>query len=235
MNTRINEEENVKAAQDAFMDLLELAEAVAKGDQSVDNESLRSEAQETVLALVAGIILADGQYDEGEREFIRLLVDLSDKPGGELAYVSDYAEKWKTASMQVPEFYCAAVRRDAREGTDIARTMRCRIQLIGNYTSISDDKFVASEREMVKQYIALLEDFAEAWSKQAQASGEQPSVREEVDKSAAGAAEPGAAGSNADGTGGAAADATGEVPQAQASPCSGKADAKGPAGWASID
>jgi uncharacterized tellurite resistance protein B-like protein len=134
-----------------------------------------------MLMLIAGVMLADGQYEEGEQEFIRLLVDARDKPGGEIAYLNDYAARWAKASMEVPGFYCAAVRRDSRDGTDIAWKMRCRIQLIGNYASIADGKFVASERETVRRYVAFLEEYADAWRLQTQDGGEgmAPSGSEE--------------------------------------------------------
>ena len=156
-------EENltVKAAQGAFIDLLELAELAAQGDGPEGSEALREEAQTTVLMLIAAIVLADGEYDPGEQEFIRLLVDWRGKPGGEISYLNDYASRWESASMEVPRFYRAAVQRDAREGTGIAWRMRCRIQLIGNYASISDGKFVPSERETVARYVAFLEEFAD--------------------------------------------------------------------------
>ena len=164
----INEKETVEAAQAAFIDLLELTELATEGDSSVESRELREEAQSTVLMLIAAIMLADGQYDEGEQAFIRLLVDSQDKPGGEISYLTDYAARWTKASMEVPGFFCAAVRRDAREGTDIAWKMRCRIQLIGNYASIADGKFIASEREIVRRYVGFLEDYADAWRLQTQ-------------------------------------------------------------------
>ncbi len=167
----INEKEAVQAAQAAFIDLLELAEQGAQGDSSVDSEGLREEAQLTMLMLIAAVMLADGQYEEGEQEFIRLLVDARDKPGGEVGYLNDYAARWAKASMDVPGFYCAAVRRDSRDGTDIAWQMRCRIQLIGNYASSADGKFVASERETVRRYVAFLEDYADAWRLQTPVEG----------------------------------------------------------------
>jgi hypothetical protein len=167
----INQKETVEAAQTAFIDLLELAELAAEGDSSVESQALREEAQSTVLMLIAAVMLADGQYDEGEQEFIRLLVDSREKAGGEISYLNDYAARWMKASMEIPEFYCAAVRRDSRDGTDIAWKMRCRIQLIGNYASIADGKFVASERDTVRFYVAFLEDYANAWESQTQAAG----------------------------------------------------------------
>lgn len=168
----VNNNETVRAAQEAFMDVLELAEQAAQGAGSEGSEALRGEAQATVLMLIAGIMLADGKYDPQEQEFIRLLVDLRDKPGGEVSYLNEYAARWAKAAMEVPRFFQAAVRRDAGEGTDIARPMLRRIQLIGNYASICDGKFSVAEQETVKRYVAFLEDFIEAWGEVKLAEGE---------------------------------------------------------------
>jgi uncharacterized tellurite resistance protein B-like protein len=159
------------AAQQAFIDLLELAEWAARGDGPEGSEALRAEAETTILRLIAAVMLADGQYDPGEQEFLRLLVDLRDKPGGEVSYLNEYAARWAETAMEIPRFYRAAVRRDAGEGSGIAWKMRCRIQLIGNYASISDGKFAASEFETVRRYVAFLEEFANASGVRAQAEG----------------------------------------------------------------
>jgi uncharacterized tellurite resistance protein B-like protein len=159
------------AAQQAFIDLLELAELAAQGDGPAGSEALRADAQTTILMLIAAVMLADGEYDPGEQEFLRLLVDLRDKPGGEVSFLNEYAARWAETAMEIPRFYRAAVRRDAGEGTGIGWKMRCRIQLIGNYASISDGKFAASEFETVRRYVAFLEEFANACGVHAQAEG----------------------------------------------------------------
>jgi len=88
--------------------------------------------------------------------------------------------RWAKASVEVPHFYRVAVRRGAREGTDVAGTMRRRIQLIGNCASISDGKFVASERETASRYVGFLEEFAEGWREEAptESQGDAPSGSE---------------------------------------------------------
>lgn len=212
----MDEKETVEAAQTAFIDLLELAEVAAEGDSSVESQALREEAQSTVLMLIAAVMLADGQYDEGEQEFVRLLVDSRDKAGGEISYLNDYAARWTKASMEVPGFYCAAVRRDARDRTDIAWKMRCRIQIIGNYVSISDGKFAASERETVRRYVAFLEDYADAWGEQMQ--------MENRDHAPCGSEEAASLGASSVGS-----DEAGEGAGGTA------ADGAGPKGWMSLD
>jgi len=154
-----NQNDTVLAVQDAFLDLLELVDHVTKGDASEVREVLRAEAQQTVLMLIAAIVVADGKYELGEQAFVRILVDLSDKPGGDVSYLNEYAARWAKVSKVVPEFFRAAVKHDATAGTDLAGTMICRIQLIGNSASISDGKFKPAEQAAVKRYVTILADF----------------------------------------------------------------------------
>jgi uncharacterized tellurite resistance protein B-like protein len=175
------------AAQQAFIDLLELA---PQGHGPEGSEALRAEAETTILRLIAAVMLADGEYDPGEQEFLRLLVDLRDTPGGEVSYLNEYAARWAETSMEIPRFYRAAVRRDAEEGTGIAWRLRCKIQLIGNYASISDGKFSASEFETVRRYVAFLEEFANACGvpAQAESEGSAPRGSEELPRTETGPA-----------------------------------------------
>ncbi len=159
---QIHPEETVRAAQAAFMDLLEQAELAAAHGGPNEVQELREDAQKTVLRLIAAVMLADGSYDPGEREFIRLLVNWKDKPGGEMRYLNEYASEWAVKAREVPRFFKAAARRDANDGSDIAKTMLRRIQLIGNYASISDGKFEPSERQTVRDYVAFLENYIES-------------------------------------------------------------------------
>lgn len=144
------------AMRDAYANLLELVDSVAQVDEAADREKLRTEAQETVLMLIAAVIVADGKYEAGEQAFIRTLVNYGDKPGGEMGYLNEYAALWMTASKEVPNFLQAAVR------CGVARSMLCEIQRIGNYTCISDGKFQERERKIVAQYVAFLENSIEA-------------------------------------------------------------------------
>jgi len=158
-----NQNDTVLAVQDAFLDLLELVDSVAEGDESEASAVLRAEAQQTVLMLIAAIVVADGKYEPGEQAFVGILVDLRDKPGGEVSYLNEYAARWAKASMVVPGFFRAAVKHDAAAGTGIAGTMICRIQLIGNSASISDGKFKPAERAAVMRYVSFLADFKEQY------------------------------------------------------------------------
>src|ERR1022692_1935533 len=98
-----------KAVQESVVNLLELVDKSARALSPQQIEVLHDETQTTVLMFIAAIVLADKKYEAGEQAFIRMLVDWSQKPGGEIRYLNEYAERWKTESLQVPRFFNAAV------------------------------------------------------------------------------------------------------------------------------
>ena len=149
----------VQAVQDNILNLLDLVEQASRSDAGEDSVALASEAHQTILQLIAAIVLSDGEYTVGEQAFIQALLDVSDKPGGEIAYLNEYAEAWKTTTLTVPRFFKAAVRHDARCHTKIARALLREIQLIGNNSSITDGKFGSCEHKVVHNYILFLEEF----------------------------------------------------------------------------
>jgi hypothetical protein len=162
-----NQNPTVFAVQAAIENLLELIERAGRGFASEEIGQLGEEAQKTVLMLIAAIVLSDQKYKPGEQAFLRLLVDLRDKPGGEIRCLNEYAAEWGEASMKVPHFFEVAVRHDTRHETDIARAMLREIQLIGNNACISDGSFESVEHETVKGYLAFLEEFILTWNVQA--------------------------------------------------------------------
>jgi tellurite resistance protein len=153
----------VRAVQESVLNLLELVEQAARGQNPQEVEALCDEAQQTVLKMIAAIVLADKKYDAGEQAFLNLLVDWRKKPGGEMQYVNEFAEGWRVASMQVPYFFQAAADHDTRQHTELARAIMREIQLIGNNTCVSDGQFEATEHEVVRNYILFLEEYLEAW------------------------------------------------------------------------
>ncbi|MCU0784618.1 MAG: hypothetical protein MUF81_11370, partial [Verrucomicrobia bacterium] len=158
-----NSNPTVRAVQESVMNLLELVEQAARGQDAQEVEALCEEAQQTVLKMIAAIVLADKKYAAGEQAFLNVLVDWSKKPGGELRYLNEYAEGWKVASMQVPRFFQAAADHDTRQHTELARGIMREMQLIGNNTCVSDGHFESSEHEVVRNYILFLEEYLEAW------------------------------------------------------------------------
>ena len=145
--------------QAAILDLFELAERL--GDEGGGQDTLREDAEKTILRFIAAIILADGQDRDGEKTLVALLVDWKSKPGGEFRYLNEYAAKWAETSTQVPNFFNAAVRHDFSNKTEIARAMLRNIQLIGNNVCACDAKCGALERGMVRSYVSFLESFVE--------------------------------------------------------------------------
>jgi len=155
-----------KAVQESVVNLLELVDKSARDLASRQIDELHDEAQTVVLMFIAAIVLADEKYAAGEQAFLRVLVDWSHKPGGEIRYLNEYAERWKTESLQVPRFFNAAVQHDFHQRTDLASAMMRELQLIGNNTSASDGKFEIAEQEVVRNYIRFLDDYRTAWISQ---------------------------------------------------------------------
>ena len=173
----IERNNSVWAVQEGYLNLLELVDSTAVSE---DKESLRAEAQKTVLMLTAALILADGKYNDGEQALIRHLVDYSNKPGGELRYLNEYASLWEVESKAIPHFIHAAVRCDR----DIARLMLCEIQSIGNNVCVSGRKFQGKQRKIIMKYVSLLEDFIdtvklETASQVCEGSQSEESIEEE--------------------------------------------------------
>jgi tellurite resistance protein len=156
----------VKAVQESVKNLLELVEQATRGRSAEEIEGLKEEARKTVFMMIAAIVLADEKYADGERAFLNLLVDWSQKPGGEMRYLNEYAGAWKTACIQVPRFFQAGVDHDRRVHTELARGMIREMELIGNNTCVSDGQFEATEHEVVRKYMVLLEEFLAAGSAQ---------------------------------------------------------------------
>lgn len=157
-----NSKAAVSAVQESVVNLLELVERASRELSAAEVAELRDEAQKTVLMLIAAIVLADNKYDAGEQAFVGLLVDWSQKPGGEAHYLNEYAERWRTACLQVPHFIRTGADHDLRNNTEITKEMMREIQLIGNNTCVSDGHFDASEHTLLRNYITFLEEYLKA-------------------------------------------------------------------------
>lgn len=154
--------QTVQAVQESVVNLLELAEQAARGLGVQETTALGEEVHKTVLMLIAAIVVSDGKYTAGEKAFINVLVDWSQKPGGEARYLNEYAEQWRSACMQVPDFFQTAVHHDLRHQTQLARAMMRELQLVGNNTCVSDGEFEATEHAFVRNYICFLEEYVAA-------------------------------------------------------------------------
>lgn len=154
MVTDANSDGNVWAVREACESLFELVDSVQQVRLTVSREELRADAQKTVLMMTAAIIMADGKYDASEQVFIQNLVNLSDMPRGELRFLNEYASLWSIKSKDIPCFFQAAIILNS----NIARSMLCEIQRIGNYVSICDGALRPSKRKIVAQYVEFLEN-----------------------------------------------------------------------------
>ena len=153
-------EQTVFAVQAAVMALLEAVEQAARNEHPERVQELCSEAQKTALMLMAGIILSDGQYSSSEALFVNLLVNSSDKPGGDIGFLNEYAENWKRAAYEVPGFFKLGVDKDLENGTRHAPAMLRELQLIGNNTAITDGTLGSVQNDIVRDYVLRLEEFA---------------------------------------------------------------------------
>ena len=151
----------VVVVQSAFVELLELTERVAQESCLNKQESFREEAEKTILMFIAAIVLASREYKPEERSFLSLLVNWQDKPGGEARYLNEYATRWLETAEVVPQFFAATVRHDLVHETNIARAMLCQIQLIGNNAGVADGNECGARRDVVRDYLMLLEEFLE--------------------------------------------------------------------------
>lgn len=159
----------VVVVQSAFIELLELSEEIARRSSPEKQESFREEAEKTILMFIAAIVVASRKYEPEERSFLSLLVNWQDKPGGEARYLNEYATRWVKAAKDVPQFFAAAVRHDLVHETNIARAMLCQIQLIGNNAGVADGNACGARRDVVRDYLVLLEEFCELHYAQATA------------------------------------------------------------------
>jgi hypothetical protein len=159
----------VVVVQSAFLELLELTEEIARHNSPENQESFREEAERTILMFIAAIVLASREYKPEERSFLSLLVNWQDKPSGEARYLNEYATRWAETAKDVPQFFAAAVRHDLVHETNIARAMLCQIQLIGNNAGVADGNACGARRDVVRDYLVLLEDFCELQYAQATA------------------------------------------------------------------
>ena len=116
-----NNDGNVWAVREAFVNLLELVDSAEPVELSVDREELRADAQKTLLMMTAAIIMVDGKYDAREQVFIQNLVNIHDMPGGELRFLNEYNSLWSIQSKNIPSFFHAAIQRSS----SIARSMLC--------------------------------------------------------------------------------------------------------------
>lgn len=157
-----NQNSTVRAVQDTLTNLKELVEESASGQQVEEVNVLLEEANETVLALIAAIVVSDQKYEAGEQAFFSVLANSQGNPR-EVQILREYAERWRTMGRQVPRFFKNALAYDASNKTGTAPSMMREIQLAGNNACISDGQFADVEHEVVRDYLALLDEYVETW------------------------------------------------------------------------
>ncbi len=141
------------AVQSAYVDLLDAISRSASSQSDLDVGTLQLDAEKFIVAMVASLTLVDGHVTQEEADFLCKLLNISDRPGGAIRYVNEYACRWPMIRKSVPQFFSFAVKHDP----EAAREMLLMIQIIGNNLSITDAHFATSERQFVRDCIAQLE------------------------------------------------------------------------------
>jgi hypothetical protein len=154
-------DQTIFAVQAAVVELLELAALLEEGKESDLKESVLRDAEQTVLRFIAAIVVADGTLSSDEREFVTLLVNTKEKPGGDCSYLNEFAAEWDERSSRVPDFFERAVKHDIINKTTVARSMIREIQLIGNNICACDSRFGKREQSVVRNYISKLAEFVD--------------------------------------------------------------------------
>ena len=152
-------DDTVWAVREAYLNLLEFVDTASQDSGPESRKRLREEAEQTVLMFAAAVILADGQYDPREQEFVRLFTNITGGTAKELTYLNEYAGKWAGPAARIPDFFQVARKHDVKFGTSLAQSIMGELQFIGNNVSISDKRFRAAEIKVVNSYLHLLETF----------------------------------------------------------------------------
>lgn len=141
------------AIEHSYLDLLDTISQANYGSDSETVESYHREAEQFIVALIASVVLADGNITIEEVSFLEKMLHLKEKPGGAVRYVNEYAAKWCSYQESPPRFLMHAIKADLNS----ARTMMSSIQTIGNNVAISDGNFAKTESKVVRNYLKILE------------------------------------------------------------------------------
>jgi len=141
------------AVRSAYLDLLDAISRSASGQNEDDVQTLHSEAEKFIVAMLASVILEDGHIRQEEAEFLCELLNIHDVPGGAIRYVNEYACRWPSLSTSTPKFLSVAINHDHEAAGEMLRM----IQIIGNNASVSDAQFAICEHAVVRDCIARLE------------------------------------------------------------------------------
>lgn len=134
----------VFAIESSYLDLLDTISKVNYGPESADTETHQREAEQFIVALIASVVLADGNITLEEISFLEKMLHLKEKHGGAIRYVNEYAAKWSYYKQSPPRFFIEAI----KNNPDCARTMMSSIQAIGNNVAISDGSFTTTESQL---------------------------------------------------------------------------------------
>lgn len=144
-----------QAVKAAATNVFGIIQHTAADRTTEERAQLEEEAQQTILALVAAILSADGMIAPEEEDFVRLLI----KPSGTDRahdYISQYAEKWLETSSVLPRFIEGALRFDEVQKTGNALSIIWQFESLAKATSACDGNSSPEELQIAQRFIDLL-------------------------------------------------------------------------------
>lgn len=146
-----------QAVKSAATNVLNIIRHTAAGRTAEECAQLEEEAQQTILALVAAILSADGVIASQEEDFVGLLIQLPDTDQTH-SYISEYTEKWVSASRALPKFIECALLFDEANKSRNALSIIEQFECLAKATSACDDSSSPAEIEVSQRFINLLNE-----------------------------------------------------------------------------
>jgi uncharacterized tellurite resistance protein B-like protein len=137
--------------------IIELTNAATPNTAEADRKAHADEVQESVMALMAAVVIADGMIHTGEQEFLRHLSKSLETEEQCRQFVTSYAESWKEVSRSAPKYFDAVIQHDRETGTRYSLEIIDQLRLIVQNTGLSDGHYADSDFEAASAHLALLD------------------------------------------------------------------------------
>lgn len=144
----------------ALLNVLDIVDEVSARLTPAERTALRTEAEQTLLQLVAAVIVAHGPGEEEETHFLRLLFEVSTLPADRDALLETFAARWRASGARgVPAFLRCAAEFDEAHHTDKARAILCELQIAGNSAARNECDWLPPEEGVVRTFLAEMDAF----------------------------------------------------------------------------
>jgi hypothetical protein len=145
---------SAKAAQRSATAITDAVAQVMSESDDLARAAAFEEAQETILALIAAVIAADGATTYHEFIFASLITkDLRD-PMRCRAYLTDCAARWTTISQTTPRFLTEVIRYDEKNSSSLCREILEELKNLVHYTAAVDGEISHLEMRVAEGLIA---------------------------------------------------------------------------------